>query len=68
MNPILLEPRGNYVSNVIVEGHSHGLMHAKDYYQKFVVRHAFPIVLNSLDGLREDNDIVIMEGAITGRD
>ena len=63
MNPILLEPRGNYVRNVIVEGHSHGLMHAKDYYQKFVLQHAFPIVLNSLDGLREDNDIVIMEGA-----
>lgn len=63
MNPVLLEPRGNYVSDVIVEGHSYGLMHAKEYYQKFVVQYAFPIILNSLDGLRKDNDIVIMEGA-----
>lgn len=63
MNPILLEPHGNYVSDVIVEGHSHGLMHAKEYYQKFVLQYAFPIILNSLDSLRKDNDIVIMEGA-----
>ena len=63
MNPILLEPHGNYVSDVIVEGHSYGLMHAKEYYQKFVLQYAFPIILNSLDSLRKDNDIVIMEGA-----
>jgi adenosylcobyric acid synthase len=63
MNPVLLEPRGNYVSDVIVEGHSHGLMHAKDYYQRFVLQYAFPIILDSLDSLRKGNDIVIMEGA-----
>ena len=63
MNPILLEPHGNYVSDVIIEGHSHGLMHAKDYYQKFVLQYAFPIILNSLGSLRKDNDMVIMEGA-----
>lgn len=63
MNPVLLEPRGNYVSDVIVEGHSHGLMQAKDYYQRFVLQYAFPIILESLDSLRKDNDIVIMEGA-----
>jgi adenosylcobyric acid synthase len=63
MNPVLLEPHGNYVSDVIIEGHSHGLMHAKDYYQKFVLQYAFPIILNSLDSLRKENDIVIMEGA-----
>lgn len=63
MNPVLLEPRGNYVSDVIVEGHSHGLMQAKDYYQGFVLQYAFPIILESLDSLRKDNDIVIMEGA-----
>jgi adenosylcobyric acid synthase len=63
MNPVLLKPHGNYISDVIVEGHSHGLMHAKDYYQKFVLQYAFPIILNSLDSLRKENDIVIMEGA-----
>ncbi|MGC2307437.1 MAG: AAA family ATPase, partial [Nitrososphaeraceae archaeon] len=63
MNPVLLKPHGNYVSDVIIEGHSHGLMHAKDYYQKFVLQYAFPIILNSLDSLRKENDIVIMEGA-----
>jgi adenosylcobyric acid synthase len=63
MNPVLLKPHGNYVSDVIIEGHSHGLMHAKDYYQKFVLQYAFPIILNALDSLRKENDIVIMEGA-----
>ena len=63
MNPILLKPHSNYVSDVIVDGRSHGLMHAKDYYQKFVLQNAFPIILDSLDGLRKDNDVVIMEGA-----
>jgi adenosylcobyric acid synthase len=63
MNPILLEPRGNYVSDVIVEGYSSGLMHAKDYYEKFVLQNALPIILNSLSSLRKENDIVIIEGA-----
>ena len=63
MNPILLEPRGNYVSDVIVEGYSRGLMHAKDYYEKFVLQNALPIILNSLSSLRKENDIVIIEGA-----
>lgn len=63
MNPILLEPRGNYVSDVIVEGYSRGLMHAKDYYEKFVLQNALPIIINSLSSLRKENDIVIIEGA-----
>jgi adenosylcobyric acid synthase len=63
MNPVLLEPRGNCVSNVIVQGHSRGLMLAKDYYQKFVLQNALPIILDSLNSLRNENDIIIIEGA-----
>lgn len=63
MNPVLLEPRGNYMSDVIVEGRSRGLMHAKYYYQRFALQCALPIVLNSLNSLRKENDIVVVEGA-----
>jgi len=63
MNPILLKPLGDYQSNVILNGKFHSQMHAKEYYEGFALQKAFPIILNSLDSLRKENDIIIIEGA-----
>ncbi len=63
MNPILLKPLGDYKSRVILNGRFYSDMYAKDYYESFVFRTGFANVLRSLDGLRKENDLVVIEGA-----
>lgn len=63
MNPILLKPLGEYRSTVYLNGRFYEEMHAKEYYEKFVIRQGFPSALEALDGLRKENDVVVIEGA-----
>jgi len=63
MNPILLEPVGEYRSNIFLDGIFFGQMTAEEYYQSFVLEEGFYNVLKSLDALRQENDIVVIEGA-----
>lgn len=63
MNPILLMPLGNYTSKVLIKGKFYKKMHAKEYYKKFVLSKGLQVAKESLDWLRENNDLVIMEGA-----
>ena len=63
MNPILLKPLGEYRSAVYLNGRFYSEMHAKEYYEKFVLRLGFSNALEALDGLRRENDIVVIEGA-----
>jgi adenosylcobyric acid synthase len=63
MNPILLKPLGEYKSMVFLKGRIYSEMHAKKYYQKFVLKQGFTTALKALDSLRGENDIVVIEGA-----
>lgn len=63
MNPILLKPLGNYRSMVFLEGRPYSEMHAKEYYESFVMKQGFPSVLKALDSLRRENDVIVVEGA-----
>jgi adenosylcobyric acid synthase len=63
MNPILLKPLGEYRSTVYLNGKFYAEMHAKEYYESFVLRQGFPMALEALDSLRKDNDVVVVEGA-----
>lgn len=63
MNPILLKPLGDYRSRVILNGSFYSDMHARDYYDKFILQKGFRNVLHSLESLRKENDLVILEGA-----
>ncbi len=63
MNPILLKPLGDYRSEVFVNGRFYSDMHAREYYEKFALRHGLPLALKALDGLRRENDLVVIEGA-----
>ena len=63
MNPILLKPLGEYRSTVFLNGRLYSEMHAKEYYEKFVLQQGFSTALKALDGLRSENDIVVIEGA-----
>jgi adenosylcobyric acid synthase len=63
MNPILLKPLGEYRSSVFLNGRFYAEMHAKEYYEKFSLQQGFSMALKALDGLRKDNDIIVIEGA-----
>ncbi|MGD1836152.1 MAG: cobyric acid synthase [Nitrososphaeraceae archaeon] len=63
INPILLIPLGNYKSKIILDGKYYKEMHAREYYEKFVLNKGFKTVLNSLQSLRKENDIIVIEGA-----
>ncbi len=63
MNPILLEPMGDYWSNVFVDGMYYARMRANEYYEHFVLKEGLSSVLKNLDELRQENDVILIEGA-----
>ena len=63
MNPILLKPKGNTVSQVVVEGKPYGDYDVPSYYNDFVPGPGMEIVKRNMDYLKDRYDFVIMEGA-----
>ena len=63
MNPILLKPKKDDVSQVIVCGKPFADYNVKDYYGKFVPNEGIEIVKEHVNFLKERYDYVIMEGA-----
>ena len=63
MNPILLEPMGDSWSNVFINGIYHARIRANDYYKDFVLKQGLSSVLKNLDELRQENDVILIEGA-----
>ena len=63
MNPILLEPQGNYESNVYVNGKFFSKMKAHQYYSDFVLQRGFNVALNAFKELQKNHDIILLEGA-----
>jgi adenosylcobyric acid synthase len=63
MNPVLLKPLGNNLSEIILGGLKNLNMTADDYYKSFVLQKGFPKVLQDLDSLRNENDLILIEGA-----
>ena len=61
LNPILLKPKTNVGSEVILEGRSQGFMSAREYFK--IRKGFFPIVKKCFDSLVAENDFVIIEGA-----
>ena len=63
MNPILLKPLGNYMSNVVIQGKPFKKMSAKNYYEKFALQRGIKTALDSFEYLKSRNDLIILEGA-----
>jgi len=63
INPVLLVPLGDNRSNVFVAGKFLEEMSAIKYYNEFVLAKGFPIVLDAVNKLKNENDIIIIEGA-----
>lgn len=62
MNPILLKPKGEFLSQVIVQGKPAGDMRFDDYQNNFR-EEALAAIKDSLEKLKDDYDITILEGA-----
>ncbi|MDW0143937.1 MAG: cobyric acid synthase [Nitrososphaeraceae archaeon] len=63
MNPVLLKPLGSNLSEIILGGLKNLNMTAEDYYNSFVLQKGFPKVLQDLESLRNENDLILIEGA-----
>ena len=63
MNPILLKPLGNYVSNVVIQGKPYKKMSAKNYYEKFALKQGIKTAMESFEYLKSKYDVIILEGA-----
>ncbi len=61
MNPVLLKPQGHSTSQIIVHGDVLCISEARDYYRRSL--ELWPRVVESLDVLREEYEVVIVEGA-----
>jgi len=63
MNPILLKPKGDTISQVMVCGKPFKDYDAKTYYEEFVGDVGIRIVKENIDFLKDRYDFIIMEGA-----
>lgn len=63
MNPILLKPKGDTVSQVMVLGQPYGDYNVTDYYGEFVPGPGREIVRENIEFLKKRYDVVLMEGA-----
>jgi adenosylcobyric acid synthase len=61
MNPILLKPKGEYISQVVLNGHPYKDVHIKDYYKETPA--LLEKVLESFERLKLTYGHVIVEGA-----
>ena len=62
MNPILLKPKEDFISQVIVHGKPAGDMNFY-YYQNNFRNEALEAIQSSLESLKQDYDIIVIEGA-----
>ena len=63
MNPILLKPKGDSVSQVIVEGKPYRDMDVKQYYGEFTDTEGVEIVRRNIRLLSRISDFIVIEGA-----
>lgn len=61
MNPILLKPQGNTISQLIVHGKNKGEFRSQEYYK--LTKKLFEKVKKSFLRLQEKHDLIIIEGA-----
>ncbi len=63
MNPILVKPKGDHTSQVVVNGRPYADFEAWSYYEEFALSEGLPIVREALNKLSDKFDLLIIEGA-----
>jgi adenosylcobyric acid synthase len=61
-NPVLLKPKGNNESQIVLLGKPYVDYQVLEYYSKYIPK-LIPHIKSSLDTLLTENDLVIIEGA-----
>ncbi|MXX47655.1 MAG: cobyric acid synthase [Chloroflexi bacterium] len=61
MNPVLLKPEAEARSQIVVMGRPQARKSAREYYE--LKQQLWPVITSSLDALRREYDIVVIEGA-----
>ena len=63
MNPILLKPKGDAISQVVVEGRPYKDMDVRQYYGEFTDIEGVEIVRRNIELLSRTSDFIVIEGA-----
>ncbi len=63
MNPILVKPKGDHTSQVVVNGRPYMDIEAWSYYEEFALDKGVPIVKEAFEKLEAEFDFLIIEGA-----
>ncbi|MDW5562700.1 MAG: cobyric acid synthase [Methanomassiliicoccus sp.] len=63
MNPILLKPKQDDVSQVIIDGRPYRDMDVPTYYDEFTMGEGMAVVKRAWEFLRRTRDVVVIEGA-----
>lgn len=63
MNPILVKPKGEHKAQIVVRGKPLRDIEAYEYYRDFALKEGIPILEESFRRLKEEYDIIVIEGA-----
>jgi adenosylcobyric acid synthase len=63
MNPILLKPRKDTMSEIILMGKVFASPDGKDYYKNFTMNDGITAVRQALQQIEQQHDVVVIEGA-----
>lgn len=63
MNPILLKPKGDKTSQIVVEGRPYRDITVEEYYTDFTLTEGVEIIERNHEFLARTNDIIVAEGA-----
>lgn len=63
MNPILLKPKKDTNSEIVLFGKVHSAKEGRDYYKEFTMGEGIKAVRSALTKIEEEFDIIVIEGA-----
>ncbi len=63
MNPILIKPKGNGSSQLVVNGRPYKDIDARSYYERFALGEGLRIVGDALRRMQDEFEVLVIEGA-----
>jgi len=63
MNPILVKPKGDSRSQIIVNGRPFKDIEARQYYDEFAMKEGLQIIKDAYKRLEKEYDLIVIEGA-----
>lgn len=63
MNPILVKPKGDSRSQIVVNGRPYKDIMARNYYEEFALKEGPAIIKKALENLARKYEVIVIEGA-----